>query len=94
MSVSDHVEPTPELAHTCAPGLMICQRCEDFCGVVVVGQRGFAGRPTLKVVGIRCLNCNETVPVHKGLVTWRPPFFFRLRWHLSRLLSPITVAND
>jgi hypothetical protein len=77
-------EPAPEPANDDdARGLMSCARCRDIFGLVVEQKR--AGRT--KVVAVHCLNCQATIPVRKGFVTRRPPFFFRLRWHLRHLIA-------
>jgi hypothetical protein len=79
----EHAEPIQKPATGRRHGLMGCERCHDFSCVLVEDRaNGFT-----KVTGIHCLNCSTTVPVRRGVVMWRPPFFYRLGWHLSRLIA-------
>jgi hypothetical protein len=64
-------------------GLMACARCRDSFGVIVEQRHtGFT-----KITAVQCLNCATTIPVRRGMVVWRPPFFYRLGWHLRQLFA-------
>lgn len=59
------VEPSPESARETQVGLIGCDLCRDFCGVVVEQRNGFT-----KIVGVHCLNCETTIPVGEGFIIW------------------------